>query len=778
MPGLQGDSLLEQINSLFEPPGRGRLSEAEEAETHPYFKRPGKGHNHDCCDSCGEGGALICCDSCPASFHFQCHDPPLEDLDIPEGDWICIKCFAAKPETKKLIEKLKLKPKSPVKAPARNAKSDERSSASPEKSASAVPPLKPDKEWRPGGKGKKMDVDKPLRATRTLKKKMYSDNTTEEEESEKEEDKTEPEVDLPRRTYKELYIEHLINKPTETSKPFSLLLKAINNENATEFELPKAINLSEVFPYSWKWSTDEKRRSVETECERGTHIMCYVCCKTSRAGPMVTCDFCPLSFHLDCLDPPMSEIPRDVWMCPNHVESFLDTRLTTSSVTERVNLWEKYARQPIDTNAVKLQFMKRCQREKRDDKFVRKKVPVSLRKKVAVPGYVKSYYSNPPPLLPGPDNERWHQPKRRRVEQGEREEAEMEWVSGLVSLQTDLLRSMVDRKEEIVEDKERQLKEVKKDEFECEVASTVDNTSADSEVKDEEVDEEDDSDLKCDETLDAKSEDDEDLPDPSLDLMSQSVSPASTLSTCSLSPRHRHQLSSLTPNTTLASITPSSDTSLASMLSEYLAQHRHDNIAAMDPVVVQYLAHRQLQTLMGRSHSDQGSDGGREVRVRASLTPLHSRRAPVHMRYRSLSIGLGSGSGLNLSQFGHCNFVSPKHATIFYDELSDCYELLNYSQHGTRVDEVLYSLDTAAMAARFPAKKLQGQDSSGDPAMASGESFEGGGCYCQDPRTAEPVTGCESSALLRHGSLIQIGCLQFVFSITEAGRPGALSVEL
>ena len=110
-------------------------------------------------------------------FPFQCHDPPLEDLDIPEGDWICIKCFSARPETKKLIEKLKLKAKSPVKAPAKNAKSDERSSASPDKSISAVPPLKPDKEWRPGGKGKKMDVDKPLRATRTLKKKMYSDNT-------------------------------------------------------------------------------------------------------------------------------------------------------------------------------------------------------------------------------------------------------------------------------------------------------------------------------------------------------------------------------------------------------------------------------------------------------------------------------------------------------------------------------------------------------------------------------------------------------------------------
>ena len=222
-----------------------------------------------------------------------------------------------------------------------------------------------------------------------------------------------------------------------------------------------------------------------------------------------------------------------------------------------------------------------------------------------MPGYVKSYYLHPPSLLPGPDNESWHQPKRRRLEMAEREEAEMEWVTGLVSLQTDLLKSIVDTKDGIIEDRKMdRLKEVQEDELECEVVSTVDNSSADSDVKDEEIEEEEDSDLKCDETLDAKSEDDEDVPDPSLDLMSQSVSPASTLSTCSLSPRHRHQLSSLTPNTTLASsITPGSDTSLASMLSEYLAQHRHDNIAALDRVV------------MGRVLI---SDGCGEVRVRAN----------------------------------------------------------------------------------------------------------------------------------------------------------------
>ena len=57
VPGLEGDTLLEQMNKLFEPPGNQGVDDV--GEPHPYFKRPGKGHNHDCCDSCKEGGALV-----------------------------------------------------------------------------------------------------------------------------------------------------------------------------------------------------------------------------------------------------------------------------------------------------------------------------------------------------------------------------------------------------------------------------------------------------------------------------------------------------------------------------------------------------------------------------------------------------------------------------------------------------------------------------------------------------------------------------------------------
>ncbi len=36
--------------------------------------------------------SCLSCDRCPVSFHFLCHDPPLDVDKIPKGDFLCTKC--------------------------------------------------------------------------------------------------------------------------------------------------------------------------------------------------------------------------------------------------------------------------------------------------------------------------------------------------------------------------------------------------------------------------------------------------------------------------------------------------------------------------------------------------------------------------------------------------------------------------------------------------------------------------------------------------------------
>ena len=57
-------------------------------------------------------------------------------------------------------------------------------------------------------------------------------------------------------------------------------------------------------------------------------ILCFACGHAADGErPTISCDYCPLSFHLDCLDPPKARPPfqvgnsersRQNWMCPNH----------------------------------------------------------------------------------------------------------------------------------------------------------------------------------------------------------------------------------------------------------------------------------------------------------------------------------------------------------------------------------------------------------------------------------------------------------------------------
>ena len=98
--------------------------------------------------------------------------------------------------------------------------------------------------------------------------------------------------------------------------------------------------MHEKLPFSWKWSNEIREadlRDNEDDSPRYEKLFekpivlqkynrqiylfilllasliyrcCTACFKTCRGVPSVGCDFCSSIYHLDCLDPPLCEIPR------------------------------------------------------------------------------------------------------------------------------------------------------------------------------------------------------------------------------------------------------------------------------------------------------------------------------------------------------------------------------------------------------------------------------------------------------------------------------------
>lgn len=57
-----------------------------------------------------------------------------------------------------------------------------------------------------------------------------------------------------------------------------------------------------------------KKQRTSTPPEDPT--FCQVCGLSDREERMLLCDGCDLGYHLECLDPPLVEVPVDEWYCP------------------------------------------------------------------------------------------------------------------------------------------------------------------------------------------------------------------------------------------------------------------------------------------------------------------------------------------------------------------------------------------------------------------------------------------------------------------------------
>ncbi|TMW47874.1 hypothetical protein DOY81_007024 [Sarcophaga bullata] len=872
--------IMEQIQQLIKPPPNEeeKLGIRPAVVKHPYYKRPGRGHNHDLCDACEEGGDLLCCDRCPSSFHLQCHDPPLTEDDIPSGQWLCHNCRMT----------LKTAPSSS------KSSSVERTS-----SASAIVCSRPNTPST-GGDLESIPLKiRHLRKRSSSRASFCSDLSSTEKYLSK----------LP------VGIQRALD-PNKKPTPLDELIKAASILNPKQFELPRELEIHTQFPGNDKIEPirtngnghkkpNFRRNSKPYELDTQGLVplpakTCFYCHRSCKKAPLVACDYCPLYFHQDCLDPPMTALPTGLWMCPNHVENFIDENLLTSiSATERVRLWDKFA-QPFDHEAVKMDFFRRV--HMKNPPF-RIKVPNKSRETIEIPPMVKYHYENPPPLLPSlRETLRYDIVKRRKClpsapEMISKESVAESLVKDLEALKTakakfreiqkelgnveelstscseneddeekssdnekkvskeTATKEDEDLKEKVVTQKSHQKqKRIKQNSAsqgvqEIQIKTEEENlahekdekllhiTSDQIKLENDHSTEETDDETKYDPQIDAELKYlDVDLikklayqrlkqlvqEHPEIVFQYQNRTAAKRVRELTQSPQTDMQTSaSITPSQILS---PTDVRRLCLMFtgetSSILAQPNsatdndlpqlHPALATAAAIVA---ADEEEQKYTPRERTDQEKAFEiasrlelkllrRKIRARAVLTPLGDilednrwfSNIELHnsffMRYRSLNVGYGDSScgvDVNLSLIGYCRRISPKHATIFYDDFTKTYELINYSEHGTEVNGQLYTCDFTEREPT-PAKKLKNEDVAlqrkvqaildkrrgiqrhyfvldNSARMAPPPKHD---CKCCPYNDSPMITGAwEGTAILQHGSLLRFGCLAFVFSIPK-----------
>ncbi|XP_059622139.1 PHD finger protein 12 [Phlebotomus argentipes] len=700
--------LMPVIQELIKPPDEEGAKSCKKTQ-HPYYKRPGRGHNHDSCDACREGGNLICCDRCPSSFHLGCHDPPLTEEDIPSGQWLCHTC--------------RMTPKTTV----------DRGS----KSESAAENSRPSS---PGDEAKEAP-QKRLCKRSSSRASASSDSS-------------------------------VSRKVLEMRKltPMEELIRAASVLNPRQFELPRELEMHHQFPGDDKLEPSGcqrngngkkiTRRTKPHELDANGLVplparTCFTCRKSCKRAPLVACDFCPLFFHMDCLDPPLAALPANVWMCPNHAEHFVDWKLVQSdSHSERIKLWSKFTG-PVDQEVVKAQFLRRAY--SKNPPF-RVKLKPRPRDVAQIPEMIAYHYSNPPDLLPSLRSVMRYEAVKMRAQERLQEDAEA--------------LPLEDDKEEVA------IKEEK-----CQ--------TEDSDTLERELSHLDGNLIKL--------------------LAYQRLQQIMSENPDLIGRVHYNNVAK-----TIRELSRSNPLKGAPLPSELLSSSDIARIASLFESPLKDDKSRICEMIYGRNSVPprlREPLGQEKIRARAVLTPVGDVLCAVYMRYRRLTIGAGAGCDLVLENFGRCRQTSQKHAVIFFDDATQQFELLNYSEFGTEVNGQFFSLDFTERpqgeearrgspepldeskrkakrrkkhkkeADKEPEKEMNGVDIESlvrnvidrkrgikrieltvdkSASMAAPEQFP---CNCASrlPLTA----GWEGSAILKHGYLLRFGCLAFVFSVID-----------
>lgn len=281
------------IAGALVPPGPN--STTTDTNLTPRLEDKGSSNN-DFCETCGGHGRFVCCDGCPRSFHFFCMSPPLDIDEMP-----------------------------------------------PSNAAQVLGPPKPNLGQK--GKAKAVGGDGGASAELNMEEMWFCNVCVAERQP-----KAAP-------------------KPKGLG-PFGFLLPVLSQQNPKSFQLPADVRtyfkdvatandgdyvnagmIRQVKPN--KHGIIEARDPYRLKDKNGDAVLCFRCGGTAlpssstsqgqeaaatpadptiRDGTgwrkIISCDFCPLHWHIDCVDPPMLGMPSNLrkWMCPAHSDHVNDRR--------------------------------------------------------------------------------------------------------------------------------------------------------------------------------------------------------------------------------------------------------------------------------------------------------------------------------------------------------------------------------------------------------------------------------------------------------------------
>lgn len=824
----EGDGLMPLIQALIKPPESGDVSKPPGKKPHhPYYRKPGRGHNNDTCDACGEGGGLICCDRCPSSFHLGCHDPPLSEQDIPNGLWICHTCRmtdqgssmqetrqeTTQAETSQITKIKKMRNRS-------NSRKNSSTSVSTEKCTNA-------------------EVEKDLEDVSNL-------------------------------------------------SPLDQLIRAARILNPRQFELPREINSHFPFPGTEKQDSGQKNGNGKRG-PRGRKVYeldgyglvplpaktCHTCGKSCRRAPLIACDYCDLFFHQDCLDPPLTALPTSMWMCPNHVEQFIDWKLVNSvSATERMKLWNHF-NSNIDQDTVKNEFFRKVHR--RNPPF-RVKQRLRVRDRIEIPPMIEYHYQNPPDMLPSLRELLRARKKFNRIVDTEKPVYDNSQILDMIDSELKDISRADEKMDQTPDTQDDDVDDTKETETvdedvrstKCKSSprgkkhkaspkktlttktNTADRTVSETSAALEDVNQTDnvvDPKKPKLEVEDEVNKDGFELDKINEELKSYDDSLIKMLAYQRLQQilEQRNEPSANVSEKIIIDTIKSEETiktiplpsqlltkddieriarEFTSPKRDYALQsdssQNHSPLVIPPPMKIEPKPNvdprADIQTVQEKvvqltKNLEVGLTNS-AIRIRAVLTPVEvdfpgsswfdapDLSRSIYMRYRSFSIGNGQGNDLQLTQFGSCQCVSEKHATIFYDEVTKMFELLNYSEYGTTVNGQLFSCDFSAptnfgtltetsVAQGKKTKKDEddGKDKKLDKAKLRKEIMDKIDLsrHCTRDNNdilsstsmtniVKPVCGCvtmpkisgwEGTAILYQASFLQFGCMSFLFTITD-----------